>query len=173
MKGTIAKCLGEMVTHRFGKDKWEDALEKAGLNKSSRFLATQNIDDDVVLKVVGAVCGVLNISLVQAADEFGDYWSTVYAPKIYGVFYGSAKSARAFLLKMDSVHTAMTRAMPDAHPPRFEYEWEDDNTLIMKYESPRGLIDFVVGLAKGVGKYYKEDLNVVKLGSDRVKIVFP
>jgi hypothetical protein len=31
----------------------------------------------------------------------------------------------------------------------------------------------VVGLAKGVGKYYKEDLNVTKLGGDRVKITFP
>jgi hypothetical protein len=119
------------------------------------------------------VCSVLNISLVQAADAFGDYWSTVYAPKIYGAFYDTAKSAREFLLKMDDVHTIMTSTVSDAHPPRFEYEWKDDKTLIMKYKSRRGLIDFVVGLAKGVGKYYKEDLNATKLGDDRVKITFP
>jgi len=43
----------------------------------------------------------------------------------------------------------------------------------MKYISKRGLIDFMVGLIKGVGKYYREDLKVTKLGNDRVKIVFP
>ena len=173
MKGTIARCLAEMVTEKFGEDKWQAALEKAGLDKNTLFLPTQNVDDDVALKVVGSVCSVLNISLVQAADAFGEYWSTVYAPTMYGAFYDAAGSAREFLLKMDRVHVTMTRTVPDAHPPRFEYEWQDDKTLIMTYKSPRGLIDFVVGLAKGVGKYYKENLYVAKLGSDRVKIVFP
>jgi hypothetical protein len=43
----------------------------------------------------------------------------------------------------------------------------------MKYKSRRGLIDFMVGLIKGVGKFYKEDLKVTKLSSDKVEIVFP
>ncbi len=173
MKGTIARCLAEMVTKRFGKDKWQDALEKAGLNKNTRFMSTENVDDAATMKVVNSVCSVLNITPTQSADAFGDYWSTVYAPTMYGAFYDAADSAREFLLKLDRVHTTMTRTMPDAHPPRFEYEWQDDKTLIMIYKSHRGLIDFVVGLAKGVGKYYKENLYVSKLGSDRVKIVFP
>ena len=173
MKGTIAKCLAEMITERFGQDRWENILQTAGLSPDSRFLATQNVDDGVILKVVDSACSVLNLSLAQVADAFGDYWGTVYAPRIYGAFYETAQSAREFLLKMDDVHVTMTRAISDAHPPRFEYEWQDDKTLIMKYQSLRGLIDFVAGLAKGVGKYYKEDLHVTRLGSDRVKIVFP
>jgi hypothetical protein len=173
MKGTIAKCLAEMVTERFGKDRWENILQTSGLSPGFRFMATQDVDDDVVYKVVDSVCSILNLSLPQVADAFGDYWGTVYAPKIYGAFYETAKSAREFLLKMDDVHVTMTRMIPDARPPRFEYEWQDDKTLIMKYKSLRGLIDLVAGLAKGVGKYYKEDLRVTRLGSDRVKIVFP
>ena len=42
----------------------------------------------------------------------------------------------------------------------------------MKYESKRGLIDFLVGLVKGVGKHYKENLLVSKVGNDTVKVVF-
>jgi hypothetical protein len=45
-------------------------------------------------------------------------------------------------------------------------------TLIMHYKSHRGLIDFMVGLIKGVGKYFKENLQVRKLGDKRVEIVF-
>jgi len=77
-------------------------------------------------------------------------------------------------LKMDSVHVATTKSIPGANPPRFEYEWKDEKTLIiLKYKSRRSLVDLMVGLIKGVGKFYKEDLKVTKLGSDKVEIAFP
>lgn len=172
MKGVIPKCLGDLVKEKFGKDKWEDALERSGLGKNTIFLATEDVDDTAVLKVVNSVCKVLNISLVQAADAFGAYWVNVFAPKIYAPYYRGVNSAREFLLNMDKVHVNTTETIKNAHPPRFEYEWKDDKTLIMKYKSPRGLIDFLVGLIKGVGIYYKEDLKVTKFGDDRVEIIF-
>jgi len=67
----------------------------------------------------------------------------------------------------------VTKNIQNAHPPRFEYEWKDQKTLIMKYKSHRNLIDFLVGLIKSVGKFYKEDLKVTKLTNDKVEIVFP
>jgi hypothetical protein len=173
MKGVIAKCLGDLVKEKFGKDKWENALARAGLDKNTIFLATEDVDDIAVLKVVNSVCKVLNISLVQAADAFGDYWINVFAPNIYASYYRGVNSAKEFLLNMDKVHMNTTETIKDAHPPRFDYDWKDNKTLIMKYKSPRGLIDFMVGLVKGVGKYYKENLKITKLSDDRVKIVFP
>jgi len=50
---------------------------------------------------------------------------------------------------------------------------KNEKALIMKYKSQRGLIDFMIGLIKGVGKFYREDLGVTKLGNDQVEIVFP
>ena len=173
MQGTIVKCLAEMITEQFGQDKWEAILEMTGLRRDHVFLTTEDVDDQVVLKMIGSVCQILNVSQVQAADAFGDYWVNVYAPRLYHVYLDMAQSAKEFLLRMESVHQAMTRILPDARPPRFEYEWKDDKTLIMKYHSHRGLIDFMIGLAKGVGKYYKEDLAVTKLGNDRAEITFP
>jgi hypothetical protein len=172
MKGVIVMCLGELVRNNFGKDKWETALEKAGVNKDTIFLPTSDIDDGTVLKVIGSLCDVLNISLVQAADAFGDYWVNVFAPKIYVPYYQNVKSAKEFLLNMDKVHVHSTETLPDSRPPRFDYEWKDDKTLIMGYKSHRGLIDIMVGLVRGVGKYYNEDLKVTKLGDDKVEIVF-
>ncbi len=172
MKGVIVNCLKDLVTEKFGKDKWAQALEKVGIDKDAFFLATQDVDDGAVLKVVGSVCSVLNISLPQAADAFGEYWMCTYALKIYKPFYNGVATAKDFLLKMDHVHHTATVSIPNARPPRFEYSWENNKTLIMKYKSHRGLIDFLVGLIRGVGKYFKENLNVSKLGEDKVKIVF-
>ena len=171
MKGVIPSCLGHLVMNKFGKDKWEAALKLAGLEKRSPFLATEDVPDETVLKVVDSVCKVLNISLEQAADAFGEYWVCTYASDIYKSYYQRAASAREFLLKMDEVHRITTGSIPNAQPPRFEYTWAGDKTLIMKYKSKRNLSVFMIGLVKGVGKYYKENLQVSKQGDD-VKIVF-
>jgi len=172
MKGVIPNCLEELVKSKFGKEKWEDSLEAAGLPRNSSFLAMQDIPDADVLKVVASSCKVLNITLQQAADAFGDYWVNDYAPKIYKAYYRLSNSAKEFLLNMDNIHKIVTKNIPNARPPRFTYKWENDKTLVMSYQSTRGLIDFLVGLIKGVGKYYKEDLKVMKLGNDKVKIIF-
>lgn len=172
MKGAIVQCLGDLVKNSFGNDKWEDSLDKAGMSKKSFFMPLQNIDDDKVLKLIDALCKVLKVTPAQAADAFGDYWVNVYAPKVYGSYYKGQASAKEFLLKMDEVHANVTANIPNAHPPRFEYEWKDAKTMIMKYKSQRGLIDILVGLIKGVGKYYKEDIKVTKLGPDRVQVIF-
>ena len=42
----------------------------------------------------------------------------------------------------------------------------------MHYSSHRGLIDFMVGLVKGVGKFYNENIKVKKLGTEKIEVVF-
>lgn len=173
MKGVIAKCLAELVTEKFGHDKWEKILEKSGLSPNTIFVSSSDIPDEGVMKVVKSTCEVLGITPIQAADAFGEYWVTVFAPKLYSNYFAKSKSAKEMLLNMDSVHKTVTQTVPNAHPPHFEYEWKNDKTLVMHYKSSRGLIDFLVGLVKGVGKYYKENLQVRKLGPDKVEVTFP
>jgi len=73
---------------------------------------------------------------------------------------------------MDRVHEMATRDIAGAHPPRFDYQWEDDKTLVMTYKSSRGLIDIMAGLIKGVGDHYHEELRVEKLDGSKVKVIF-
>jgi hypothetical protein len=164
--------LQELVSSKFGKDKWTKALEAVGYNQKKVFLATEDIDDAKVLGLIDSVCKVLNISLAQAADAFGEYWVCEYAPRIYKAYYKGAESAKDFLLKMDEVHRLTTINIPNAQPPRFKYEWLDDKTMLMKYDSKRGLVDILVGLVKGVGKHFKENLQVSRMGNVGVKVVF-
>ena len=173
MKGVIVNCLGELVKEKFGKEKWEDVLTRTGMDSKTHILAVRDIDDAVVMKLLKSVCDVLDISMIQAADAFGDYWVNDYAPKIYKTYYKDVDSAKDFLLKMDDVHSVVSGDLADAKPPRFGYDWEDDKTLIMTYMSERSLIDIMVGLIKGVGRYFDEDLVITKLGNEKVRITFP
>jgi len=172
MKGSVVKCLEELVCSNFGKDNWLKSLEKAGVKKSTLFLPTSNIDDSQVLEIVGAVCSTLNITLVQAADAFGDYWINVYCQKMYGPYFRQHKTAKDFLLALNNIHVEITEIVEDAQPPKFTCEWQNDKTLIMHYQSHRGLIDFAAGITRGLAKYYKENLDITKISSEELKIVF-
>jgi hypothetical protein len=173
MKGVIAICVAELISNKFGQDKWELILEKTGLDKNTRFLASQDIEDKTIMAVIRNIGEVLHLSLPEIADAFGDYWINEFAPKIYPAFFTGVTSAKILLVKMDTIHNITTKNIPNAHPPRFEYTWKDAKTLIMTYKSHRGLIDIMVGLIKGVGKRYKEDLKVTKISDTQVEIVFP
>ena len=143
MKGVIPNCLGKLIKSKYGDDQWELILDTAGFPKYSAFPISKDIPDEEVMKVVESACKVLNITLQQAADAFGDYWVNDYAPKIYYPYFNQSKSAKEFLLNMDNVHKSTTQDIENAHPPRFDYRWKDENTLIMTYKSERSLIEFL------------------------------
>lgn len=95
-----------------------------------------------------------------------------YALTMYKPYYGTNLTAKDFFIKLDDIHFKVTKNIQNAHAPRFKCEWETEDVLILTYISPRGLIDFVVGLAKGVGKYFNQKLAVRKISSTKVEIVF-
>jgi hypothetical protein len=171
VKGVIVSCLRELVETEFGVEKWEEALERAGLPRGASYLPIADVDDETVLRVVGELCNVLGISEQEAADAFGRHWACTYAPKVYGVYYAGVNSAKEFLLRMDDVHVSTTRAIPNAHPPRFTYEDVGEDTLIMEYHSDRNLMPFFTGLVRGVAEYFGEKADVKTIGPNKVKIV--
>ena len=170
MKGAIVRCLEDLVVSKWGKDAWTKSRADAGISQHAIILPTSDIDDAVVMKAVQAVCANHNLTLEQAADAFGDYWVNVYSQTLYSQIYKNHTSAKAFLSDMDNLHVKMTRTMANARPPRFTFEWKNEKTLIMHYNSHRGLLDFLVGLAKGVGTYYKEKLTVTKVGASSIQV---
>jgi hypothetical protein len=174
VKGTITACLKELVVAKFSEEKWQAILSDCGLAKKNALLQMMGADipDNEVSALLASTCKVLGLSIQQAADAFGEYWCCVYAPRIYKAFYTRFKSAREMIVGMDEIHVATTNQVPNAHPPRFAFKWENDRTLVVDYKSKRNLIDIYIGLTKGVGIYFKETLTVTKLSSSQIRIVF-
>jgi hypothetical protein len=171
VKGVIFSCLKELAENEFGADKWAAALERAGLHRTTTYLPIADVDDETIMKVVDALCAELGVTQQQAADAFGRYWVCNYAPKLYGAYFTGVGSAKELLLKMDDVHVATTRAIVNAHPPRFTYEDIDDDTLIMEYHSARGLMPFFTGLVRGTAEHFGETAVITPVGPNKIKIV--
>ena len=172
MKGIIVQCLKETVLSKFGIDIWEKSLIEAGFKAGSIFSPASNIDDEVFKTLIRSLCKNLNTNCEKLTEEFGDHWVNDFSQKMYSHLYLKHKKAKDFLLDMGHIHVATTRNIENAHPPRFEYEWKDEYTLIMHYKSHRGLLNILIGLVKGVGKYYNEELTVEQQGSDKIEITF-
>jgi methyl-accepting chemotaxis protein len=172
MKGALPLCLESMVVSIGGPGKWQEVLQKSNLPANLRFDRVMDIELETVqhlLKNTGAVC---NLSLQQVWDAFGDYWSTVYAPKHYQACYYGIKEAKTFILNLDKLHANIIKIIPNAHPPRFEYEQIDERTLRVHYLSKRKMIDLCIALFKGTGKFFKTPLTVKKLSEEYLEIHF-
>lgn len=163
MRGTIATCLQELVEQKFGSAKWHESLKAAGLAESLVFTVLSEIDEADFRVLLKGVSSALSMSMAQLMDAFGEHWSTIYAPKMYAPYYSGLKNSRELLLNLDHIHEVMTKST-NSRPPRFRYEWKGEKLLIMHYQSERGLIDFMPGLIRGVGKYFNEKLTARIVG---------
>lgn len=172
MKGTIVKCLEALVTEKFGAEKWEESLVRAGFPEWKTFTMLSDVHETEFLRIMEGAAGATSLSMEQAIETFGEYWSSVWAPRVYGPYFSSAKNARELLLNLDHIHEVMTKSMKSARPPRFRYEWKGDKLLIMHYESHRRLVALLPALIRGLGKYYNEKLTAKVVGN-AVHIQFP
>ncbi|MCD4707325.1 MAG: heme NO-binding domain-containing protein [Candidatus Sabulitectum sp.] len=172
MKGIIAISLKRLVKKEYGLEKWYDILERSGFSKYELIKASDDLDDAKFLNIIASTCAVLDITLEQAADAFGDYWVNEYAPEVYSVYYKNAKTAKELILNMNNVHKKVVLDLENARPPTFEFEWKNDNTLLINYKSDRNLAILMIGLLKGVSKYYNEDLKIRLISDNTAEVVF-
>ncbi len=166
MKGTIPRCLEEMVKANHGPDAWTRVRAEAGVARWHSFVTTEDVPDEVVIELFQTSAKVLRTSLQTVMDDFGMHWSTVYAPHIYGQYFRRASSAKEMLLSMSEVHRMTAGKVENSAPPRFSYECPDDETLVMRYQSARGLAALMPGLIRGVGVYFNERVEVEQRGDE-------
>jgi Heme NO binding. len=48
MKGSIVQAMKEMMVEKYGAQKWQEALVKAGINQEPLILPTSDIDDQLL-----------------------------------------------------------------------------------------------------------------------------
>jgi hypothetical protein len=172
MKGSIVNCFKEVVFKECGKDKWDEL--RVASNLPTILLDSANIDDERVVTAFNMAPDILNVSWQKLMETFADHWTFNYASKMgYGFFLKKHKSAREAIMEMNKIHQMATSNIKGANPPSFDFKWEDDNTLLVGYKSERNLFDICLYCLKSLGKYYKENLEIIKAGNNKIRVNFP
>ncbi len=172
MKGIVLDCLKHLVVNNFGAEKWEE-IRTASSAAAARDLAfADDVDDVEALAMFGLACEKTGLTFQQACDAYGTYWVGDYIPTRFPQFFEGVRSTREFLLKLDGVHETVPTLIKDARPPRHTYDWQDEKTLVMTYNSSRDLIELFDGAVRGVAIRFGEVIETKILDRKRVEIRF-
>jgi len=161
MYGLIHTALRDMVIETYGPEKWDKVVTKSGVTADT-FLSMRSYDDSVAYNLVGSTAQVLECSAESCLREFGHYWLTQAAPKVYASLLDTTGDTLfEFLESLDDLHDKITLTFIDYSPPSFRLERLSDHHARLHYRSQRqGLTPFVSGLIKGMEQRFNVSINV-------------
>lgn len=155
MYGIVNKAIEELVTEKFGLEKWEAIKLKSGID-IDMFISNEPYDDDITYKLAGAVADEMSITVSDVLKTFGEWWIMRTGKEKYGYLMESGgNNLKEFLVNLPLFHNRVMMIYPKLTPPEFKISDIEKNSLHVHYFSKRiGLQDFVYGLLAGLGKFY-------------------
>ncbi|MDR2419514.1 MAG: heme NO-binding domain-containing protein [Treponema sp.] len=174
IKGTVVLSWVEQIKEKYGEQQWKEVLKLSGLPETLQFMHNSDIPDEQAIKILSSIGTVLKLGRQETADLIGEYWISIYAPKIYKAYYRQYKTAKDFVLGLDAIHEQVMRNIPNAHPPRFDIETVNDHTLIVHYKSHRKKMfsPYFFGAIKGISAYFHSPIGIRKISDDTVELQF-
>lgn len=161
MKGTVVLTWLETIGNIWGDDVKEYAKKGMGLNESTIISPTDDIDDDLVHKMIEKACEKANVLPQQMWREIGK--NNIKTFSKWFPSYFQRLSLKGFLEYMDDVHSQLTRMIKGAKPPRIIFEEISPNEAYITYISKRGFYDYFLGLLEGSAEFFNEKLDFEEL----------
>ena len=167
MYGLISQALEDYVRRGFGERAWNEVRGRAGFGEEDLFVSMESYPDELTFRLVQAATEVLHLGVPQVLEAFGEHWVLYTAQEGYGemlAMFGT--SLQEFLVNLDNLHSHVALTFPDLRPPSFEVERipGEAHSLLLHYRSERtGLAPMVVGLLRGLGKRFSQEIRVQQL----------
>lgn len=163
MYGLVNKAIKDLVTERFGKDKWDQIALMSNF-EDEEFVSMNSYPDELTYTFVKNASKLLGADASVILEAFGEYWILFTAQEGYGELMDlTGSSLVEFLNNLDILHSRMNSLMPHLEPPQFRTENLTENSVELVYTSKRqGMAPMCLGLIKGLGKRFKIDSLKVK-----------
>lgn len=162
MYGLVNKAIEGMVRSGHGEAVWDRIREKAGVQVPA-FVSNEPYPDEMTYRLVAAASEVLDTRAEDILKAFGRYWVLETAVRAYGpLMWAGGRTLKDFLLYLPRFHVHIETIFPELRPPEFTCENVGDDSLDLKYRSPRppGLEPFVEGLVEGLGTLYGTPVTI-------------
>lgn len=162
----VNKAVEEMVLMHYDSATWEAIRELSGIEVEV-FISNDGYPDAMTYELVAAASKVLDIPADQVLEAFGEHWVLVTAQEGYGeLMRGGGHTLAEFLRNLPGFHARVSLLFPDLKPPSFRVSDLASNSLHLHYASHRaGLQPFIVGLIRGLGKYFATPVDVTMIAS--------
>lgn len=159
MHGIIFSELHKYVEAKTGKKGWDALTEKAGLGMKL-YTPFGSYPDVEVVALVTAAAEMTGKPASVVLEDFGEF----IAPSLlamYGHLLDPAWKTLDVLEHVENtVHSVVRVKNQGAAPPRLKFTRPSKGEAVLVYDSPRKLCAVAKGIARGVGKHYKEHLSI-------------
>ncbi len=154
--------LIELVEQRFGYEVVDKMIDDSNLENNGAFTAIGTYDHLDLIKMVTSLSQQLGVCVPDLVKTFGKHlfqvFSTNHADKLAGI-----ASAFELIEKVEGfIHVEVRKIYPDAQLPSFEYEYLDEDVLVVKYRSERPFADVCEGLIEQCIEHFGESISIAR-----------
>jgi len=173
MKGVIFNVLEELVIEQCGIATWNEILESQPVE--GVYTSGESYPDEELFALVGCTSTKTNIPIEKLIGIFGERLFEGLATR-YPSFIEAESSLKGFLISVHAViHMEVRKLYENPNLPDFAYE-EGEDTLLMRYSSPRKLCLLAEGLIRGAAHHYNTAISIdhpvcMHKGSDHCDLI--
>lgn len=161
MKGTVVSTWVKTCRKLYNDECVDSAMQIAGLSKDKTFSPIEDIDDNVVNKMINEIAKDKKISTGELWRKIGFDNISTFA-KDYPAFF-KHENLYSFLRSMYDVHIVVVKRIPGAKPPILNLEPISSKEAIFEYKSKRGMFDYFQGLIEGASNHFNEKITVKEM----------
>lgn len=160
MRGVILTNLCDMIEERYGLKFLNDVIENAGLPSGGIYTSGGNYDGAEIVSIVKTLEKLLGIPQEFIVRSYGEYLA-IKLSEAFPAFF-KVEGLKAFLKTVDHhIHVEVEKLYPNSELPKFTFEDQGGNTLIMRYYSSRKMCHLAEGLIEGSARFFNEECSLV------------
>lgn len=176
MHGIIFSELRKYVEAKTGDKGWDMLMTKAGLS-TKLYTPFGNYADAEVVALVTAASEATGRPVQAILEDFGEF----IVPSLVGMYAHLLDRSWTALDVIEHtenrVHAVVRTQNKGATPPKLKVERISKGEVLLTYDSPRKMCAVAKGIARGVGKHFKENLVITESqcmhrGAPNCKIYF-
>jgi hypothetical protein len=167
MKGLIFTELLEMVEEMLGYGAVNEIIDQANLESQGVYTSVGTYPESELYQLLEVINSKTGISIPTLVHTYGKYLFSKFSVH-YKHFFNENTDAFHFLERIEgTIHVEVLKLYPDALLPRIDTERIDQNTMIMKYYSPRKLSELAKGLIEGCADHFDEKILIEEINNEQ------
>lgn len=142
----------------YGESKVDEVVKQFNIDTAKLLIPTNDISDDLIVQLSRTLAQKVGRTYEQLWEETG--YNNIRTFHNYYPGYFKKEGCMSFLSAMDSVHRVLTRRIKGAKPPKIIFNYVNERTAIVRYESHRDFRSYFLGLLKGAAEFFNDPLKV-------------
>ena len=159
MHGIVFVELQKFFSTNHGPQAWDELLRRAGLSGSAYASSIPYPDSDMEA-LVFAASQLTGLPTAQFLEDFGEFITPSLLKRYGHLLLPEWTSLDVIEHTEDTVHTLVRVNHPGAHPPRLKTTRTSPKEIVLTYKSPRQLCFLAIGIGRGLGRYFNENLSI-------------